>query len=481
MFPLSTRQLAELFSAAALAGLPEGSPEDLPVTGCGIDSRQLQPGDVFFACRGQRQHGIEYAAAALAAGAVCVVTDQRPAASPDSSPALLRRTLLVPDTTAALQQVARWNRSQSAAAVIGITGSVGKTSTRQLITAVLQARLRGLQSAANYNNELGVPLTLLRLSSVDQFVAVEMGAGRRGDIRLLCDLARPTAAVVTRVAPCHLESFGTLAEVARTKAELPASLAADGTAFLNADDPRVQAMSAETEARVVYFGERAAGSSRLTGVTAANGRCRFFCGSDEFSFCGGRQLVVCAAAAVAVGREWGLSAAEIQRGLSTFQPGPGRGGVFRGQFWTLIDETYNCSPASLSASIAGMASWEGSRRVLVAGDMLELGAEAAALHRQTAALLAGSAVDLAVFVGAYADVCRDAAVAAGFPHSRTQAYAEVPELSTALPDLLRSGDVVLVKGSRGLRLERVFNRLRELNGSAGLFDGEFHRGTGSEH
>ncbi len=450
------------------------------IAGCRLDSRRIQSGDAFFAFRGQRQHGIDHAATALAAGAVCVVTDQSPSLAGSDSD-LLRRTFPVPDTTVALQQVARWNRDQASAAVIGITGSVGKTSTRQMITAVLQSRLQGIQSPANYNNELGVPLTLTELCEFHQFAAVELGAGRPGDIRFLCELARPSVAVVTRVAPCHLETFDSLDQIARTKAELPASLPADGLAFLNADDPRVQAMSAATSARVVPFGERAEGPGRLTEVASANGRCRFRCGTDEFSFFGGRQLLLCAAAAIAVGREWGLSATEIQRGLDTFRPGTGRGQVSAGKLWTLIDETYNSSPASLSASIEELACWSGLRRVLVAGDMLELGPETVALHGQTAALLAGSAVELAVFVGSQAECCRAAAAAAGFPELRLRAFSDVTALSSALPKLLQPGDVVLLKGSRALQLERVLNWLQQLNKPDTSFHSELHGDTGRDH
>lgn len=476
MFPLNTLQLAELLRAQSLSSPPVPA----AIAGCRLDSRLIKPGDAFFAFRGQRQHGIEHAATALASGAVCVVTDQSPPPA-NSTSILLPRTLTVADTTVALQQIARWNRGQSSAAVIGITGSVGKTSTRHLITAVLQSRLQGIQSPANYNNELGVPLTLTELSDSHQFAAVEMGAGRKGDIRFLCELARPSVAVVTRVAPCHLETFGSLDQIASTKSELPESLPTDGLAFLNADDPRVQAMSAETTARVVYFGERAKGAGRITDVASANGRCRFRCGTDEYSFVGGRQLVPCAAAAIAVGREWGLHTTDIQSGLETFRPGSGRGQVFVGHLWTLIDETYNSSPASLAASIEELAGWQGPRRVLVAGDMLELGSEEAALHSQTAALLAGSAVDLAIFVGNQAERCLAAAAAAGFPDPQLRAFKDVAALSSALPKLLQRGDVVLVKGSRALQLERMLNWLQQQNGLAVSFHDELHRDTGRDH
>ncbi|MEY3459542.1 MAG: UDP-N-acetylmuramoyl-tripeptide--D-alanyl-D-alanine ligase [Planctomycetota bacterium] len=460
MFPLSTHQLARLLNTtSADAPLIEQ-----PISRVVIDSRLVQPGDVFFAIEGRQTHGVEFAADAITAGAAAVVTDR---ISAEYARPLRQRTLVVPDTVSALQFLARWNRSQSDAAVIGITGSVGKTSTRQLIAAVLGTHAAGCQSPANYNNELGVPLTLLQLRAEHRFAAVEMGAGRAGDIRILCELARPVAAVVTRVAPCHLESFGDLQSIARTKAELPTSLESSHTAFLNADDPLVCGMVQATAARVVFFGEQAAFSSRLADVHCENGRCRFRCGSDSFSITGPRQLVLSAAAAVAVGREWGLTPAIIQQGLDGFLPEAGRGRVTCGESLTVIDESYNCSPASLQACIRGLGDWTGSRRVLVAGEMLELGGDAERLHRETAATLADSKVNLAVFTGRFASVCCEAAVAAGFPAARLLCVEDQTELPRELLGALQTGDIVLVKGSRALQLEKLVRVLLEYQGQPG--------------
>ena len=454
MFPLSLPQLARLVAATDVR---ESLPE-IAVTGAVIDSRRVQPGDAFFALPGSCQHGVEFAAEAFAAGAVCVVTDQLPQSLTRS---LLQRALLVTNAALALQHLASWNRSQSHASVIGITGSVGKTSTRQLIAAVLGTHVTGCQSPANYNNELGVPLTLLQLTDHHRFAAVEMGAGRPGDIHFLCELAKPTAAVVTRVAPCHLETFGTLEAIAGTKAELPRFLQPSDPAFLNADDPLVYAMRGQTKGRVVLYGEQASGISRLQNVRQADHRCCFECGSDCFSVEGPRQLVYGAAAAVAVGREWGMTAAAIQEGLERFQPGAGRGRVIDCGEWTVIDETYNSSPASLRACIETLSGWNRGRRILVAGEMLELGDEAEDLHRQAGADIAGSAVDVAVFTGRYSAAARAAAIAAGYPASQVKSIEKPELLLTELPRMLEPGDVVLIKASRALQFEGLVRVLEQ--------------------
>lgn len=454
MFQLSVRQFASLLSATPV----EESLPELVISGAAIDSRRVQPGDAFFALPGSKKHGIEFAADAFAAGAACVVTDQIPRHLPTT---LLHRILVAPNPGCALQQIASWNRSQSHAEIIGITGSVGKTSTRQLVTAVLGPHFPGCQSPANYNNELGVPLTLQQLTEHHRFAAVEMGAVRRGDIQFLCELARPSVAVVTRVTPCHLETFGCVEAIAGTKAELPRFLQPSGTAFLNADDPLVYAMREQTRARVVLYGEQSTGNSRLQNVRQLNDRCWFDCGSDRFSVEGPRQLVYGAAAAVAIGREWGLTAAAINEGLDQFRPGAGRGRVIDSGKWTLIDETYNSSPASLRASIESLGGWEGKRRILIAGEMLELGEDAAHLHCQAAAALAGVDVNLVVFAGRYAASAGSAAVAAGYPAPQVLVFEDLDLLRVELPRLIEPGDVVLIKASRALQFEHLVTILEQ--------------------
>lgn len=424
------------------------------------DSARVVPGSLFVALRGRRRHGVEFLAEAAARGAAAVLTDSVPSEAEGSlagpeSPALI----VVPDALVALQRLALWNRNQSDALCVGITGSVGKTTTRQMIYSVLSQQQAALQSSANFNNEIGLPLTLLELDREHRYAVLEMGAGRAGDIRFLCGLARPSWGVVTQVAPCHLESFGSLQAIQATKQELVEEIPSDGCVFLCADQAEVSSMSRVTAAKVLYFGVQAEGFGRCRMLNSEGGRSWIWCGGDEFEYEGGQQLMLCAAAAVCTGRAAGMTAEQIAAGLRQFRPDRGRGRLLRAGDWQILDETYNSSPASALACLRSIVSWRGVRRVLVLGDMLELGAGARAMHCEVASALCGSAVDVAVFCGEFGADCTAAARDAGFPADRLYAAADNQELQSLLSELLQPGDVVCIKGSRGLRLEQTVDWL----------------------
>ncbi|HCP14009.1 MAG TPA: hypothetical protein DIT89_16875 [Planctomycetaceae bacterium] len=451
-------------SASGVPGLGAGRIERV-VT----DSGRVEPGSLFVALRGQQRHGVQFVSAAAAGGAIAVLTDALPrdgegegsgfgVCGPD--------VIVVRDSLVALQRLASWNRQQSAALCVGVTGSVGKTTTRQMIHAVLGEQWSVLQSPANYNNEIGVPLTLLELGPAHGAAVLELGAGRVGDIRFLCGLACPEWGVITRVSACHLESFGSLSAVQATKQELVEAIPGSGCVFLNADQAEVCAMSRATSARVVYFGCQAEGSGRCALRGVEGGRIRFCSGADEFEYEGGQQLLLCAAAAVSVGREAGLSARQIAAGLLRFRPDRGRGRLLTAGSWRILDETYNCSPASALACLRALGDWSGGRRILVLGDMLELGPEGRRLHREVAAALVGSAVDVAVFCGEFAVECVEAAAAAGFLRGQLHAVADNAELQGVLAGVLQSGDLVCVKGSRRLRLEQTVDWLLRVGAGA---------------
>ena len=424
------------------------------------ESGRVVPGSLFVALRGRQRHGVEFAGEAAARGAVAIVTDKLPLGSAglrsaDAAPALI----VVPDALAGLQQLAVWNRNHSSALCVGITGSVGKTTTRQMIYCVLSQQQSALQSPANFNNEIGLPLALLGLSERHRYAVLEMGAGRAGDIRFLCRLARPEWGVVTRVAPCHLESFGSLQSIRLTKQELVEEIPAGGCVFLCADQPEVSGMSRATAADVEYFGLQAEGAGRCRMVSFEQGRSRMRCGTDEFEYEGGRQLLLCAAAAVSVGRRAGLSAGQIAAGLRQFRPDRGRGRLLHAGDWRIVDETYNCSPASALACLTSLADWSSVRKILVLGDMLELGESERELHCGVAAALADSAVDEAIFCGRLSAACVTAAAASGYACDRLHAVADNQELQSLLSELLRPGDLICLKGSRGLQLEQTVNWL----------------------
>lgn len=475
-FPLSTACLADLVDGR----LTDAGYGLEVVTGGCIDSRHVVPHDCFFALPGERTHGVLYAEQAIARGAACVVTDcirstvcssqtnlLRPSLAALDSAEMDGRIIRVADAAVALQSLGRWNRKQSDALVIGVTGSVGKTTTRQMITHVLSSRFSGIQSLGNYNNELGVPLSLLQLNACHDFAVLELAAARMGDIAFLAEMIRPEFAVVTRVAPAHLESFGDLHGVCRTKAELPAAVGAGGTVFLNADDPAVLAMSHSTTAEVVLFSTSHAADFRATSIHSRDGLCQFEVDGHHFCLHGGSHLVTGAVAAIAIGRVAGLNASEIADGLAEFRPDRGRGAIVRTQPWTVIDETYNASPASVQAAIQMLNECVSARRrILVLGDMLELGPHSADYHRDLGRQLQDSRVDHAILFGRYADHVASGAIEAGISPNCISVFREMSTLLTVLDCVLDHGDVVLVKGSRSMQMERVVRAVCESDLSA---------------
>lgn len=432
---------------------PSGTPsDDCPVRGVSIDSRQVTAGDLFVALPGDRTHGALFAADALRSGAAAVLTDG--VAGPEL-PA--DRRIVVPDAVHALQAIGRDNRARSDALVIGVTGSVGKTTTRQMICHLLDGIGRGLQSHANHNNHLGVPLTLSRLTADDEFAVVELGASAAGEIAHLAELARPEFAVVTAVAEAHLSGFGSLEGVRRGKQELVEAMRAEHTVFLNADDPRVAGMAAATAARVVTFGRTAGSQVRAEAVHSVNDRLRFRSAGRWFELpVTGERFLPAALATVAIGREIGLPDGDLAARLRSFCPGSGRGRVIRGSRLTVIDDTYNACPASVMGAVSVLESWRpAGRRILVLGDMLELGDRSDAAHAELGQRLAAASVDHCLLFGRYASRVADAALRAGRPQNGISVFSDITTLQTVLDCVTGPGDAVLIKGSRAMRLERL--------------------------
>ncbi len=470
MFPCTVSQLLSIISGSGQSADMDG--HEL-VTGISIDSRSVRPGDAFFALPGERSHGFLFADDAVAAGASCVVAES--SASEQKSDYLQvarfqpadtietdHRIIRVRNVLQALQQFAAWNRQQSSALMIGVTGSVGKTTTRQMIAAVLNAQYCGLQSPRNFNNELGVPLSLLQLAPEHDFAVLEMGAGRPGDIAQLASLTQPEFGVITRVAAAHLESFGSMEAIRLTKQELPQAVSKTGTVFLNADDPNVRSMASATEAHVVLFGLAEDADIRPTDFVSDGGLCTMSVDGTNFQFHGPRQLLTSALAAIAVGRTVGVSEAKIAAGLATFVPDAGRGRVVQNVPWTVIDDSYNASPASVQSAIAELSDWrKPGHRILVLGDMLELGSEAQAAHFQIGQALMSSAVDHTLVFGEYAESVAAGARSTGVTINHISVFNDLTMLQTMLDCLLTPGDVVLIKGSRGMQMERVVHWLKE--------------------
>jgi UDP-N-acetylmuramoyl-tripeptide--D-alanyl-D-alanine ligase len=442
-----------------------------PVHGGAVDSRLVEAGVLFVALPGTRVDGHDFVADAIAAGAAAVLVarplDAR-AAEAVAAHAGGVSVIVVGDPLAALQRVAGAWRSRFSPLTVGITGSVGKTSVKEAVAAVLSSRLRTLRSPGNANNEIGLPLTLLRLDASVEAAVLEMGMYTGGEIADLARIARPSVGVVTAVAPVHLERAGSLDAIANAKAELVEALPADGVAVLNADDSIVRSFDRRTAARAVLYGMAADADVRVEDVRAAGAAGTSFtlvaAGSrrEVLTPALGRHSAVNGAAAAAVGLAAGLGLDEVADALAGGWSADHRAQLVDLGRYRLLDDSYNAAPSSMLAALDLLATLPG-RRVAVLGEMLELGDLSDAGHREVG-VAAGRTVDELVTVGAGAGRIADAAVAAGLPAGRVHRAPDRAAAATVLRDVVRDGDVVLVKASRGAALDLLVADLRATEG-----------------
>ena len=425
------------------------------ITGCSIDSRQVRPGDAFFALSGETHHGVSFVQSAVNSGAAIIVADDT------AQGAITFPHVAVPDCGDALAQLAALNRANSEALVIGVTGSVGKTTTRTMIDSVLKSRHWGIQSPANYNNHLGVPLTLLQLNSEHEYAVVEIGTSMPGEIQHLTRIAQPEFGVLTRVSAAHLQGLKTLKDVRSEKQKLLSALPDEGIAFLNADDPLVAELKDVITPHTVLFGTHSEADVRVSQFEqTANLLTATIDGVEyQVTACGAHH-VSAMAAAVAVGLEIGLSTREIQQGLNLFRPAPGRSQLMTGQFGPLIDDTYNASPASMLAAINTLNNFPAAgHRILVLSDMLDLGQQSDALHRELGAQLASSQIHHVLVCGEFAETTVSAFLDHAGDLNRVSVFSDLNQLSVILEVIAGEGDAILVKGSRATHMERIVESL----------------------
>ena len=465
---------------------PLGSLAEKTITATVVNSRTAQPGSLFIALRGERTDGNLYIADAFAQGAVAAIAEEQ-AAHLDLSGTLVRvedwrrggegisqppslpLTFIVHNSLTGLQDLAAYWRRQVPADATGITGSVGKTTTKEIVANVLSQRYTTLRNEGNLNNEVGLPLTLLRLTPEHQRVVLEMGMYAPGEIARLCELARPRIGVVTNVGPTHLERMGTIERIAHAKGELPQALPPaeeGGVAILNADDPLVLAMADLTRARVFTYGLNPtahlwADEIESYGLEGIRFRCHY--GGEDFHIhlpMLGRHSVHTALRGAAVGLADGLSWTEILNGLQS-ERGQLRLMVVAGlRDTTLIDDTYNASPDSMLAALNLLGEIANSthRAIAVLGDMYELGSYEEVGHR----LVGGRAAQVVaklVTVGQHAHWMADEALAEGMATADVHPVESGTDAIAILQGLMRPGDVVLVKGSRAARMESIVDAL----------------------
>ncbi len=463
------------------------------VTDVVIDSRHVAPGALFVAFVGEQADGHDYVEDAFGRGAVAalverpvaagqIVDTRRPITNEIGTDLTLPVCIVVDDTLAAIQQIAAYWRARHTPRVIGITGSVGKTTTKELVHAVLRTRFRTLKSEGNLNNEIGLPLTLMHLTDAHERVVLEMGMYVGGEISTLTDIARPQVGVVTNVGPVHLEQAGSMRAIADAKAELVEALppAPEGVAILNQDEPLVRAMAERTQARLFTYGLSPRADLWADNIEGA--------GLDGIRFSLhyqgetiyirapllGRHSVHPALRAAAVGLVEGMGWGDIVSGLQGDSPQLRLVAVAGPNNSLLLDDTYNASPASTIAALNLLTELPafsppgsiGGRRVAVLGDMLELGD-----YEQTGHRLVGRRVidttDLLVAVGNLGQIIAEESLLAGMPSDRVVILPDVQAAMDTLPALLNQGDMVLIKGSRGARLDKLVDFLT-------------HEGTGDD-
>jgi len=428
-------------------------------TGYSIDSRTIAPGELFFAVKGERFDGNDFVEAALARGAAGAVVAKGKIAS--LPPGIQQGDLLAvaDDPLAALQRLAAAVRRHWGGRVVGITGSAGKTTTKEAVATVLAARFRVLKSEGNLNNGFGLPLQLLRLEPEHEVAVIEMGMSHAGEIAALAKIAAPNWGVATNVGWAHAENFADgISGIARAKYELIEALPADGVAFLNCGDHYVSQFGRDFAGKTIFYGSGPCADPHAEDVVELGQegiRFKVLAGEESATVrlkMMGRHNVTNAMAAIAVGLEAGISLAECVAAVERLTAGKKRGEVRQIRGATVIDDCYNSNPEALKSMIATLGSISAQRRILVAGEMLELGRESSELHRSCGEFAGQRGIEIVVGVRGKAVFLVDGAGAAG---AKT-IFVETPEAAGVwLRSELRAGDAVLLKASRGVQLERA--------------------------
>jgi UDP-N-acetylmuramoyl-tripeptide--D-alanyl-D-alanine ligase len=426
------------------------------VHGYSIDSRTVETGQLFFAVKGERLNGHDYVEQALAQGAsAAVVARDQLGRYP-----VKERLLVVEDTLVALQNLATAVRRLWGKPLIAVTGSAGKTTTKEAIAHVLATRFRVLKSEGNFNNHFGLPLMLLKVEPEHDLAVIEIGMSHAGEIRALAKIAQPEIGVVTNVAAVHLEFFDSLADIARAKYELIESLPANGTAIVNADDEYVSRFGRGFKGKVVSYG-----THEMANVRAENMEAKGIEGIEFDVVIGterqhatlplvGQHNVLNALAAVSVGVERGMKLVEAVGALATMAPAEKRGRVLQVGNITVINDCYNSNPKALKAMVDALAGMPAKRRVVLAGEMLELGPAGEEMHREAGQHIAENNVDVLLGVRGLAQTMVEAATHRGI---RAEFVASSDEAGEWLAREVRDGDVILLKASRGVKLEKALD------------------------
>ncbi len=441
--------------AAGTSGRAQGEAARA-LSGVSIDSRTLQPGQLFVAIAGPKFDGHDFVGQAVEKGAGAVMV-HRDVPAPPGVP-LVR----VAETTQALKDLGRHVRLRAAIPVVAVTGSAGKTTTKEMTAALLATAGEVLKTEGNLNNQYGLPLTLLRLTPAHRFAVLELGMSAAGELRELSAIAKPDVAIITVVAPVHLEFFNSVDEIAAAKAEILEGLGEGGAAVLNWEDERLRRIGQQRKGKVIWFGR-----DRSCDVSAENWRGTVHGMRFDMKLAGktfdvalplpGPHFLLNFLAAAAAAHRVGIAPERIAEAATEIKAAKSRGQVVRlNRGVTLLDDSYNSNPFAVDAAVTALGMAAKGRRVVFLGDMLELGPTGPDLHRETGAKTAGRA-DVVVGVGSLGRLIAEGAREAGV--KETHGFDDSTAAAAAAATIVRDGDAVLVKGSRGARMERVVEAL----------------------
>lgn len=453
-------------SLCEVLGVPSPAGAAGSITGISIDSRTTRPGECFFAVKGPSFDGHDFLEKAREKKASCVVVEKRPPGD------LKIPAIQVPDTVRALGQLAAWYRGQLSAAVIGITGSAGKTGTRRILHHVLSRSFRCRQSPKSFNNQIGVPLTLLSADEEDQFLLVEIGSNHPGEIAPLTKIARPDVAVITHITPAHLEGFGSIQAIVEEKASILEGLPPEGKIFINGDVPELAAWIRRKYNRSFTM----VGQSPWCDIRPDSLHCT---GTSGWLRIEG-QIVQVPLAGLAslknvltvwsICRDFNIALSDFAQALRTVQPAEMRLQIEHIGPVTVLNDCYNANPASMENAIdclARIAAEQNRRSVVIAGDMKELGPHSISLHRQVGAIAARCGIDVILAAGQFAESFMEGAAKtdnAKGKNDQMRTFGSIEALCNNLHRFIRPDDIILVKASRSARFECVVDRLRDLFG-----------------
>ncbi len=460
--------MAPIKMAAVCKGRYFGSPEqgEQEITDLTTDSRKVMPGGMFAAIRGNRVDGNRFVPECYQKGVLCCLSEEPPQAPADLQKAYIQ----VDSCQQALKDLAEYYRQSCNIQVIGITGSVGKTTTKEMVASVLSQKYDTLKTLGNFNNELGLPLTIFRLRENHEIAVLEMGISDFGEMTRLSKIARPDHCIITNIGQCHLEQLGDRDGVLRAKTEIFSYLRPGGRVYLNGDDDKLASLEGDSRIQPpIFFGLDSSWEYHARGIESLGlegSRARLATPSGEFEVkipVPGRHMIYNALVSAAVGLDYGLTLEEIRTGIESFVPVGGRSNVIRTGSLTVMDDCYNANPVSMKAGLDVLADVPRGRRVAILGDMFELGEQEAQLHYQVGAHAAARGIDLVLAVGSLAqeyvrgieDNNRD----------RTTATYYFPELEEAigrLGQLILPGDSILVKASHAMNFEKIVAQLKAI-------------------